>query len=160
MFEFEPGLMIWTTVSFGIFVYLMYRYVMPPIIKVLKEREKVIADSLHAAEESRKRSEELIASSNKRLAEANLVSKKMIDEAKLEGEQLKQYMMSVSKKQADLFIAKAKEDLRREKDEMISEIKGKTADLIIEASSKLLGKKLDKGDNQRIIEESISGWQR
>jgi F-type H+-transporting ATPase subunit b len=159
MFEFEPGLMIWTTVSFGIFVYLMYRFVLPPLLKVLKERERVIADSLSAARENQKRSEDLLASSNKKIAEASDIARKILDEARGEGERLKEGMLASSKRQSELFLAKAKEDLRREKDQMISEIKGKTADLIVEASSKVLGKYVDKTENRRIIEESIASWQ-
>jgi len=160
MFEFEPGLMIWTTVSFAIFVFLMYRFALPPLLKVLKEREKVIADSLSAAHESQKRSEDLMISSGKKLAEAGAIAKKMIDEAKVEGEGLKEGIVASSKRQADLFLAKAKEDLRRERDLMIEDIKGKTADLIVEASSKVLGKQVGQNENQRIIEESLASWQK
>lgn len=159
MFEFEPGLIIWTSVSFLLLVILMYRVALPPLLKVLKEREQAIAASLSAAAESQKRSEEIIASSTRKLAEAGAVAKKMLDEAKLEGEKIREDMMSSSEKRADLFLAKAKEDLKREKDDMILEIKGKTADLIISASSKVLGKKVDKGEDRRIIEESISEWE-
>jgi len=160
MFEFEPGLVIWTSVSFGILLLLMYKLVLPPLINMLKERERTIAYSISSAENERKKAEEVLAASNKKLAEAEDVARKMILEARAQGEQIKQEMLKASRKQAELTLVRAREGLYREKEGIILSVKSRMADLILRASSKVLSKKVDKAGNKKIIEESISKWGR
>jgi F-type H+-transporting ATPase subunit b len=160
MFEFEPGLVIWTSVSFGILLLLMYKLVLPPLISMLKERERTIAYSISSAEHERKAAEDLLMESNKKLAEAEDVARKMILEARAQGEQIKQEMLKASRKQAELTLVRAREDLYREKEGIILSVKGRMADLILRASSKVLSKKVDKAGNKKIVEESISKWGR
>lgn len=155
MFEFEPGLIIWTTVSFAILVILMYRLALPPIIAVLREREKTITDALSAAEEGRKKSDELLAAYKQKLSEGSATAQKIIDQAKFEGEKLKREIVETGRKNADLLMVRAQEDLKREKEKLVSEIKSETADLIIAAAGKLLRKNIGKAQNIEIIEETL-----
>ncbi len=155
MFEIESGLIIWTSISFAILVFLMYRLALPPIIKMLKEREKTITDALARADESRVQSEELLSSYRQKLAEGAETAQKIIDQAKLEGDKLKEELLASGRKRADLLLVRAQEDLKKEKNKLVAEIKAETADLIILAASKLIGRKIDKDQNIKIIEGNL-----
>ena len=160
MFEFEPGLMVWTSVSFAILVFLMYKLLLPPILKVLKDREKAISDSLKASSDDHKRAEELVRTSNLALAEANKVAARILMEARAEGEKLKGSLVDAARREADLIHLKAGQDLDREKNRMISEIRRKTADIVILASSKVIRKNINKKENMSIVEGSLKEWQK
>ena len=155
MLEIEPGLIFWTTVSFALLVILMYRWALPPLLALLKEREKIISDALLSADETRKRSEDVLASVKQKLTETNETAQKMVEQAKLEGKRMKDEILSVAKREAELLSLQAKEDLQREKNEILSEIKKQTADLIVAAAGRVLGKKIDKNENARLIDESL-----
>ena len=155
MFEIETGLIIWTSVSFAILVILMYKLALPPILAMLREREKTISKALSQAEERRRRSEELLAGYRQKLAEAAQMGGKMLEEAKREGEKLKLEMIDSGRKNADLLLARAQEDLKKEKNKLVAEIKSETADLVTLAASKVIRKNLDKGQNIKIIRESL-----
>ena len=160
MFEFESGIIFWNTVSFLILVFVMYRWALPPLMKMLRERGKMIADSLAAAAENQKKSEELLSSAKQKIAEVSQSAQKIVNQAMLEGEQLKEEIISASKKEAEFLMIKAKEDLQREKNDILSAIRTQTADLIIAAANRVLGKKIDKAENERLVEESIKACQR
>jgi len=160
MFEIESGIIFWDTVAFAIVVWVMYRWALPPLLKVLREREKTISDSLAAAAENQKKSEELLSSSKQKIAEASQSAQKIVNQAMLEGEQLKEEIVRTSKKEAEFLMVKAKEDLQREKNEILSDIRMQTANLVTAAASRVLRKKIDKAENERLVEESIKACQR
>ncbi len=155
MFEIESGLIIWTSISFAILVFLMYRLALPPILKVLKERENTISQALSQAEAGKRESETLLSAYRQRLAEASETGEKMLLEARREGEKLKQVIIEAGRKNADLLIVRAQEDLKKEKNRIVSEIKAEEADLVALAAGKLLKRKIDKAENIKLIEESL-----
>lgn len=160
MFELETELIFWNTVSFAILVFIMYRWALPPLLKILRARQQTIADSLTAAAESQQRSAESVLAVKQKIAEANQNAQKIIKQATIEGDQLKQEIINASRKEAELMMVGAKEDLQREKNEIQSAVRAQTADLVIAAASRILGKKIDRAENERLIAESIKACQR
>ena len=160
MFEFEPGLMIWTSISFAILVYLMYKLAFPPLLAILREREKLITDSINQADERQKNSLNVLSAAHKRLADAELTTKKMIETAKKEGEDLKQDILMSARREAEIAIVRGKEELRLEKEKIVSDLKRQTADLVVDASGKLLRQKIDKDKDAEIIKEALRSCQR
>ncbi len=155
MFELETGLIFWNTVSFAILVFLMYKWVLPPIIAIMKERQMAITRSIVAAEESRKKSEELLAENKRKLAEADRTAKNLINLAKTDGDQVKREILEKAEKQASLIAQQAAQDMQAEKSRIINEAKKEIAEMVALASSRVIGRVITKADNQRIIEEAL-----
>ncbi|MFA4905693.1 MAG: F0F1 ATP synthase subunit B [Candidatus Margulisiibacteriota bacterium] len=156
MFELETGLIFWNAVSFAILVLLMYRWALPPLLNMLKERGAVIERSLTAASESQKQAEAALLIVKQKLAEANLTAQKILESAKGEGEKLKEDLVSAAQRESGLIITRAKADLQREKDEILSEIEKHTAELVVAAAGRILRKKINPDEDQRLIKESIN----
>jgi len=155
MFEFETGIIIWTSISFAVLVFLMYRYALPPLITVLKEREQLIAGSLTDAETRQKESQAVLASARERLTETDRIAQKIITDAKRETEAIKKEARLNSEKEATTFLAAAKEELVQEQKQIVSQLKEQTADLVILAAQKILNQKIDQDANRRLIDEAI-----
>ena len=155
MFEFETGIIIWTSISFAVLVFLMYRYALPPLITVLKEREQLIAGSLTDAETRQKESQAVLASARERLTETDRIVQKIITDAKRETEAIKKEARLNSEKEATTFLAAAKEELVQEQKQIVSQLKEQTADLVILAAQKILNQKIDQDANRRLIDEAI-----
>ncbi len=155
MFEIETGLIFWNTVSFAILVFIMYKWVMPPMLAVLAERQRSIAESVSKAEETNKKSEELLLSYKEKLAESNRVASTIVEQAKTEGEKLKSEILKRAESQADIFIEQAKQDISTEKNKIISEAKKEISEIVAMAAGKVIGRVFSKEDNKRIIEEAL-----
>jgi len=158
MFEIETGLIFWNTISFVILVFVMYKWALPPLLKILKEREKSISDSLAEAHTHRQEAEAILSSAKQKINEANQTAQKIMDQAQSEGVKLKKEMGETGRKEADFFLVRAKEDLNREKSEILSSIKQQTAELVAEVAGKVLSKKIDKAEDARLIDESLKTW--
>src|SRR3989338_5725866 len=156
MLEFEPGLMIWTVVSFGLLVLLLYKAALPPILALLALREKMIADSIELTMKNEKRSEELAAEYREKLNQINQKADRMIDESKKDGEKLKNEILERAEKQADLTALRASQDIARERDKIFAEVRRSTAELVALAAGKVLRKTISPADNRRLIEESLT----
>ena len=63
---------------------------------------------------------------------------------------MREEIISDSRVQAEGILAKAREEIRRERDKAIVELKTKVADLAIEAAGKLIESNLDQ-DKHRIL---------
>lgn len=157
MLEFEPGLMIWTCVSFGLLVILLYRVALPPLLTLLKEREASIALALAKMEENRKKADELMAQYKKQTAEFRQKADQIIQEAKIDGEKVKAVIIKKAENQAAELVAKVKQELVHEKDKIVNEVKKETAELVALASSKVLRRVITAEDNRTIVEESLKG---
>jgi len=55
--HFFSSLIFWEVVSFGILLFVLYKFAFPGILSVLEEREKKIKDSLDQAERHRSEAE-------------------------------------------------------------------------------------------------------
>lgn len=160
MFELDTGLIFWNSVSFAILVLLMYRWVLPPLLALIREREKVIADSVTAARAAREQAAAQVAAAKQKVTAADETAKKIVDRAVQEGEVVKAQMYGAAKKEADLLLVKAREDFQREKNEVLTGIREQTADLVVAAASRVLKKKVDRAENEALIEECIRECQR
>ncbi len=156
LFKPEPGLMIWTVISFLILLILLWKFAFGPLVDILEKRSNKIQDSLREAEETRNEAERLLGEYKEQLKEARKESQKIIEQGKKLGESIREEIMGKAKQEADQTIVRAREEILREKENAIKELRSKVADLTIEASSKVIQKSLDKQEHLKLIEEFIS----
>jgi len=78
----EPGLLIWTTIIFLIFWFLMSRFAFKPIGAALKQRETDIQDALDEAKKARLEMSQLQAQNEKLLTQAREERTAILKEAK------------------------------------------------------------------------------
>ncbi|MFA5112816.1 MAG: F0F1 ATP synthase subunit B [Candidatus Margulisiibacteriota bacterium] len=155
MLEFEPGLFIWTTVSFLLLVVLLYKIGLPPILAFLAERERQIADQLATAAENQKRSEQVLAEHKKELAAVHQKAELILSESRAEGRRAKDEIVAKANSEADRVIARAKIDLEREKKEVMSQAKQEIVGLVTAAAGKVLRQKLTADQDRAMIEKSL-----
>ena len=53
IFEISPGLFVWSLVTFLILVGLLYKFAFNPLMRMQKERQDAINQSIHDAEKLR-----------------------------------------------------------------------------------------------------------
>lgn len=160
MFELDTGLIFWNLVSFALLVFLMYRWVLPPLLAVISERQRQIAETVRAAEAERRRADEIVAAARQQAAEADDAAKKIVERATADGETIKNEMSDAARREAEATRLRAREDFQREKNEALLAIRRQTADLVIAAAGRVLKKQIDKAGNEALIEECINECRR
>jgi F-type H+-transporting ATPase subunit b len=151
----ELGLMIWTLLLFGITLLVLSRAVFPKIQEALDKRAKLIAESIDAAERSKKESEELIAEYRARLKEAREQADDIVARARKAAEAAKNSAAEEGREKRDELVAAARRDIEAETRRSLERIRKEVADLTILATEKVTRKSLTPDDHKRLVDEAL-----
>lgn len=109
-------------VNFLIILYVLKRYLYPPLFKVFKKREELVKESIQKAEEN-----------EKLLEKARIQEKEVIKKAKVTADEL----IKESQEQAADIVKKAEEDAKQKADKMLRDAREQIALETEEAQKKL-----------------------
>jgi F-type H+-transporting ATPase subunit b len=153
--HFMSPLIFWSLVSFGLLLGLLYKFVFPPIIKALDDREKTIKGSLERAEQIRKDAEQLLAEYRSRLKRADEESEKILAETQHRAQRLLEENQQRIVQETGRMTAQARQEILREQQKAMNELKRYVVDLTLLATEKILKRSLNPSDHLRLIEESL-----
>ena len=156
MFKPEPGLIIWTLISFFILLILLKKVAFPPILKGMKKREETIKQQLEEAQKTKKEAEDLLEGYKRQLAEARSEAQKIINEGKSLGENMRKEIVQKAQEESNQIVKRAQEEIQLQKQKAILELQEKIADLSIMAATKIINKSLNTEDHRRLVEEYVS----
>jgi F-type H+-transporting ATPase subunit b len=148
----EPGLLIWSTIFFLLFWFIVARFAFKPIAKALKNREDKIQDALDEAKRAREEMQNLNEENEKLLAQARDERLKILNEAKSLSDKLISEAKDRAKSEANKIVEKARADIESQKAEAMNEVKNKVGEIAIEIAEKVIQKELkkDKGHSDYV----------
>ena len=153
--RFDPGLIIWTWLTFFIVLAILARKAWGPMIAALEKRESRIRESLAEADKARREAAELAARIEDELRQSRLEAKQIIATARDAGEKVRVELAKVARGQADEFMTRAKDQIQAERERALREIRFTVVDLSIAMAGKVIERNLSTEDNRRLVEESI-----
>jgi len=152
----EPafGLIFWMTLSFGIVFFLLAKFAWKPILKALHEREQSIEDAIGEARKAREEVAAMKAGNEDLLKEARAERELMLKEARDIRDKEIADAKGRAKAEADAILARAREDIRNEKNAGITEMKNQVGELSIVVAERILRDKLgDKAAQQTLLDK-------
>ncbi len=156
MLEINPGLLIWTIVTFILLAGLLAKFGWKPILKMLGEREDKIRNSLDEAEKARTEAAELIKQNEKNLAHAEEEYKKLIRQGRDTAEKMKEEIVARAKQQAQLELQQATAEIQRNLEAAKAQLRSEVADLAIKATEKMLEETLDDKKQKKLADSIIN----
>jgi F-type H+-transporting ATPase subunit b len=150
------GLMIWTLALFLFTMWVLSKVAFPRIQEALDKRAKLIADSIDAAERSKKESEELVAEYRARLKEAREQADDIVARSRKAAETATAEAAKEGKVKREELVAAARRDIEAETRRSLDKIRSEVADLTVLATEKVTRKSLDSEDQRRLVEEALS----
>ncbi|MBH49482.1 MAG: ATP synthase F0 subunit B [Candidatus Marinimicrobia bacterium] len=153
--QLDPGLFIWTILTFLVLLFVLAKFAWKPLLKMLKEREELIRSSLEDAEKAQVELARLNAEGEDIVNRARSEAQTILSEGKTAAAKLKEETLLSAKEQAYSIIAEAENQIKIEKEKAISEIKTEVVELSLSITEKLITKNISKEDNKVIIEESL-----
>jgi F-type H+-transporting ATPase subunit b len=144
----EFGLFFWTLLAF-LFVFIILRkFAWKPILNMLGEREKGIADSLATAERVKNEMSQLKNDNEKLMAQAREERAAMLKEAKEMKDSIINKAKEDTKAIADKMIVEAHQQIQQQKMAAMTEVKNEIGNLAVEVAEKILRKQLATGTEQ------------
>jgi F-type H+-transporting ATPase subunit b len=150
------GLMVWTFIVFGISLYVLSKVVYPRIQEALDKRQKLITDSIDAAEHTRKEADALLAEYRERLADAREQAEAILARARKAADATEAAALSDGKAKREELLESTKREIQAETRRAIQDIRNEVADLTILATEKITRKTLTEDDQKRLVEEALS----
>ena len=142
-------------VVFLALLYLLSRYVFPPIDRALRTRQQLIARSLSEAEEARREVEEAKKKERADLAEARHQAQEILDRAQKLGEELREELRQKGREEQEAMLTRARAELAQEREKAVSQLRNQVADLVLMATTKVLQEELDPKRQRRLIDEAL-----
>ncbi len=155
LLSFNTGFAIWILISMILFILVMMKYAVPPIMKSLNEREAKIKDSLESAEQALAKAEQISKDNEKALREAEANAQQIRKKAKEEATVLRDDLIAKAKEEAAQIVEQARASIEQEKKQALTELRQEVANLAIQAAETILDSELDAKKNNKLVDNFI-----
>lgn len=156
LLDVNPGLIIWTLVTFVALLLILKKVAWKPILTALDQRENAIKESLEKAEKAKDEAQRILNENQASLAKAEDESRKIIEQSRLYADKLKEQLLHESKEQAKKILEDATAEIDRKKEAAFDELKTHVAEIAIQAAEKILKTNLDSENNKKLTDTYIS----
>jgi F-type H+-transporting ATPase subunit b len=151
----DPGLFIWTIVTFLVLLTLLAKFAWRPLLQALDGRQEMIRKALDDAAQAKVELEKLQRESAQIIREARVEAEHVISRSRSDAERLKEELRQKAKAEAEGIIRNAERQIQLETARAIQQLRHEAIDLSVTLASKLLQRNLSAADNERLIEEAL-----
>jgi F-type H+-transporting ATPase subunit b len=144
----NPGLFIWTLVAFLIVLFLLAKFAWKPILGMLSERERGIAESIAAADRVKAEMAQMKNENEKLMVEAREERNAMLREAKQMSEQMIAKTKEETRQITDKMITDAQQQIQQQKMAAMTDVKNQIGALAVEVAEKVLRQQLSTEASQ------------
>ena len=151
----DPGLYIWTIVTFMLLVAALAKFAWRPLLEALERRQASIRKSLDDAQQAKQELERLNAESQKILAAARAEADRILSNTRSDANRFREELKQKAQAEAAGIVKNAERQIEMETARALQQIRHEAVDLSIAIASKLLERNVSKADNERLIEETF-----
>lgn len=156
LLDVNPGLIIWTTLTFLI-VFVALKYLAwGPIAQALDARADKIHSDLDRADSIRKEAEQKLNEYMSKLEGLRAEGQEIVNSGRKDAERMKHEILESARKESEELKQRSLKELELAKDKALDELHRQVVDLSVAIAGQILGKTLSQEDHKKFIEESIS----
>jgi F-type H+-transporting ATPase subunit b len=138
-------------IFFAGFVLFCMKFVWPPIMNALNEREKKISDGLAAADRAGKDLGLAQEKAKKELREAKLQASELIDQANKRSSQIIDEAKEIARQEGERLIAAAHGEIEQEKNRVKEALRSELAAIAVAGAEKILGSTIDASKHGELL---------
>jgi F-type H+-transporting ATPase subunit b len=151
-----PGLMIWTLIFFVIVFFVLRKYAFGAIQNLIDERREQIRRSIEEADNARDEARKLLDEHRQLIGQARSQAEEILGEARRTGDAMEQRMRDETETERKRRLEETRREIAAETARALEQIRSEVADLTLEATSIVVGKKLDTDRDRELINDAIS----
>ena len=144
------------TLAFVIFVAICWKYVWPPIIAIMEEREKRIADGLEAAKKADHSLEEAQLAFDQEMNKAKEQAAEILEKANSRASQIVNDATEKAEVEAEKILSSASKTIENDVNKAKEELRQKMSELIIDTSEKILGNEISPEKHQELLKKAAA----
>ena len=153
--HFFSSLIFWEVVSFGILLWVLYKFAFPPILEALETRERKIRDSIEQAEQNRVTAEQRLAEYEAKLNGAGQEAEAIVAEAKAKAQRLLEENEQRLRTESERIRTETTQEIERERRKALQDIRNEAADLALTVAERVLERSLSDDDHRRLAQQAV-----
>ena len=151
LFALDPGLSLWTLLTFGAMILILWRFAWKPLLGALDSRERGIQDAIDEAQRQREEAQRLVEEQRAKLAESRRQAQSIVAESREAADQLRRELETKARKESHAIIEGARREIQRERDVAMETLRRESVELAIAAASRLLSERLDDDRDRQLV---------
>ena len=148
--------LIGQTIAFFIFVWFCKKFVWPPMVNAMQERQTRIADGLAAAEKGQQAQEIAQREAEQLVSEAKTQAAEIIANAEKRGNAVVDEAKTSAVTEKERIIASAQAEVEQGVHTAREELRGQVSSIAVAAASKIAGKEIDEAAHADLINDLVS----
>ena len=153
--QVEPGLAIWTILTFLVLVWLLKKFAWQPLLRALDARQETVRKSLEDAQQARQAAEAANKNSEQILKQARIEADALVAAGRTEAEKLRKEIRQAANVEAETIIRAARVQIDAETNRALRQIRGEIADMSVDMATKLIRRNFSREANIDLIEEML-----
>ncbi|MFQ5730647.1 MAG: F0F1 ATP synthase subunit B [Planctomycetaceae bacterium] len=154
--SFKGDLAIWSLIVFILFVIVLRLFAWGPLTEGLNNREARIRDDIAAAEEGRRKAEQMLVEHRQKLDAVQDEVREIIAEARRDAEHTKNEIVAAAQKEAEASKTRSISEIERARDAALKELFDTMSTQVAAATEHVLGRSLSGEDQDRLIQDALS----
>jgi len=151
----DPGLFIWTIITFLVLLGLLAKFAWRPLLKALDNRQETIRKSLDDAQKAKEELERLQGESAQIIRQARIDAESIIAKTRADADKLAEELRHKAREESEGIVKNAERQIQIETRRALQEIRNEAVDISVMIASKLLERHVSKEDNARLIDETL-----
>ena len=147
--------LIGQAIAFAVFVWFCMKFVWPPLLGAIEERQKIIADGLEASDQAEKDLAVAQAQAAEQLKEAKAQAADIIEQAKKRANVLVDEETQRGHSERENIIAQGYAEIDAERNRAKEDLRKQVSALAIAGAEKILAREIDKDAQADIVAKLV-----
>ena len=143
-------------IAFAVFVWFCMKFVWPPLMAAIEERQKKIADGLEASDRAEKDLELAQKKATEQLKDAKAQAAEIIEQAKKRANQLVDEETQRGHSEREKIIAQGYAEIDAERNRAKEELRKQVAALAVAGAEQILNREIDASAQSDIVEKLVA----
>ena len=139
------------TIAMVVFVWFCMKFIWPPILNALEERQKQIGEGLAAADKSQEALEAAQAEAETIVAEARQQATGILDQAHARANEIVAEGKDAGVKERERQLAAARAEIEQETNKAREELRGQVSAIAVASAEKILRREIDSKSHEDIL---------
>ncbi len=143
-------------IAFVVFVWFCMKFIWPPLMQALKDRQRTIADGLAAAERGKLEQQLGEKQALERIKQAKVVAAEVIALAEKRAAEIADEAKIASKAEAERLVVAAHAEIAQEINRAKEQLRAAVSELAVVGASRILEKEVDAKVHARLLETLVN----
>jgi F-type H+-transporting ATPase subunit b len=156
----NPSLLVSSLLGFLIFAWVLSKVLWKPVLGIIDERRDSIEQAFREVDQAKADVAKMKADYEAQLQTIAATSQAKVQEAVETGQRLAAEIRATAEDQREKLLRKTQEDIQREKDKALADLREQAVGLSFEIAQRVLREGLDQAQHDRLVQRFVDDLKR